>query len=300
MNKEELYKKIVSDLGNKIHFLEDKPEETAETTVKALWHTAAGNPVSAERSLKLPLPDLTDEQISTLSKLIETRLNNTPLAHITNRQSFLDMEMLADSRALIPRKETEILGRKALEIARGISAIKNEVRIIDTCCGSGNLGLAVACNIKNCVVYSSDLSQEATELTRDNISFLKLSDRVHVAQGDLLGAFDNELFYGNIDLIICNPPYIQSSRVDKMDSEISANEPVLAFDGGMLGIKIIQKLISEAPKYLTAGGWLAFEIGAGQGDFITKLCERSQSYMNIQTVSDKAGVIRVIFARRSE
>jgi len=63
------------------------------------------------------------------------------------------------------------------------------------------------------------------------------------------------------DLIICNPPYILSSNVQKMDSEIASNEPALAFDGGMLGIKIIQKLISDAPKFLTNEGWLIFEVG---------------------------------------
>jgi release factor glutamine methyltransferase len=84
-----------------------------------------------------------------------------------------------------------------------------------------------------------------------------------------------------------------------MDTEISSNEPVLAFDGGMLGIKIIQKLISEAPKFLRDNGWLVFEVGAGQGDFIIKLCEKSQSYRNIQSVTDHAGSIRVIVVQKT-
>ena len=81
----------------------------------------------------------------------------------------------------------------------------------------------------------------------------------------LLSAFETDEFYEKIDLIVCNPPYILSSKVQKMDAEIASNEPVLAFDGGMLGIKIIQKLISEAPKFLIRNGWLAFEVGARTG-----------------------------------
>jgi release factor glutamine methyltransferase len=299
MNKTKLFEKISDDLKGKIHFLEDKPEETVETTLKALWLTAAGFPVSAEGSLELSIPDLTEDQVRDLYQLIDLRLNNTPLAHITKRQSFMSIELLSDKRALIPRKETEILGKKALELANLLSGSRGKIKIIDVCCGSGNLGLAVAHFNPDCIVYATDLSLEAVGLTQDNISFLKLNDRVHVKQGDLLDAFKTNDFYGNIDLIICNPPYILSSKVQKMDTEISSNEPVLAFDGGMLGIKIIQKLISEAPKFLTKEGWLVFEVGAGQGDFILKLCEKSQSYKDIQSVSDHAGNIRVIVAQKS-
>ncbi len=299
MNKAELFNKISDDLKDKIHFLDDKPEETVETTLKALWLTAAGLPVSAERSLKISIPDLTEEQVSILYKLIDQRLNNTPLAHITKRQSFMGIELLSDKRALIPRKETEILGKKALELANKLSAARGKIKIIDVCCGSGNLGLAVASFNQDCTVYATDLSQEAVDLTQDNISFLNLENRMYVKQGDLLGAFETDEFYGKIDLIICNPPYILSSKVLKMDTEISSNEPVLAFDGGMLGIKIIQKLISEAPKFLKSEGWLVFEVGAGQGEFIIKLCEKTMSYKDIQPVTDTAGHIRVIAARKT-
>jgi release factor glutamine methyltransferase len=299
MNKTELFNKISNDLKDKIHFLEDKPEETVETTLRALWLTASGLPVSAENSVNVSIPELTDQQVNLLYQLIDLRLNNTPLAHITNRQSFMGIELLSDKRALIPRKETEILGRKALEIANRLSGSRGKINIIDACCGSGNLGLAVACFNPDCIVYATDLSQEAVDLTMDNITFLHLNQRVHAKQGDVLSAFGTDDFYGKIDLIICNPPYILSSKVQRMDTEISSNEPVLAFDGGMLGIKIIQKLISEAPKLLSIEGWLTFEVGVGQGDFIIKLCEKSQSYKNIQSVSDHAGNIRVVVAQKS-
>jgi len=299
MNKTELFNKICKDLKDKIHILEDKPEETVETTLKALWLTAAGMPVSAEGTHKLSIPDLTEDQTGILYELIDLRLKNTPLAHITKRQSFMGIELLSDKRALIPRKETEILGKKALELANTLSSTRGKINIIDVCCGSGNLGLAVAHFNPDCIVYETDLSQEAVDLTEDNIRFLNLDHRVIVKQGDLLSAFETDDFYKKIDLIICNPPYILSSKVQKMDTEISSNEPVLAFDGGMLGIRIIQKLITEAPKFLTGEGWLVFEVGAGQGDFIIKLCEKSQSYKDIHSVSDHAGNIRVIVAHKS-
>jgi release factor glutamine methyltransferase len=300
MNKSELFESLSNDLRPKLNLLEDKPEETVETTLKALWFTAAGIPVSAQGTMNLTIPDLTDKQINDLNKLIELRLNNIPLAHITRRQDFMGIELQTDKRALIPRKETEILGKKALELSNRLAESFGKIKIIDVCCGSGNLGIAVAHYNPDCTVYSTDISQEAVDLALDNVKLLNLVNRVHVRQGDLLSAFATDEFYGNINLIICNPPYILSSKLPKMNSEIISNEPVLAFDGGMLGIKIIQKLISEAPKFLTEEGWLVFEVGAGQGDFIAQLCVRSNLYGLIETVADDSGIPRVIVAQKAK
>jgi release factor glutamine methyltransferase len=299
MEKSALYDSISAYLKDRLHLLGDKPEETLETTLKALWLTAAGIRVSAESALRLSIPDLTEKQTETLNQLIELRLTNTPLAHITKRQSFMGIELISDKRALIPRKETEMLGKKALETSRKIVGSKGKIKVIDVCCGSGNLGIAIAYYNPDCEVYATDISVDALELTLENINLLKLNDRIQVKQGDLLAAFETEEFYRKTDLIVCNPPYILSSKVQKMDSEIASNEPVLAFDGGMLGIKIIQKLISEAPRFLTNEGWLLFEVGAGQGNFIAQLCERTNLYQKIDLVSDDSGNIRVIIVQNN-
>ncbi len=299
MEKSKLYDSFSSYLKDRLHLLGDKPEETLETTLKALWLTAAGIPVSAEGALKLPIPDLTDKQAEILRRLIEIRLGNTPLAHITKRQNFMGIELISDKRALIPRKETELLGRNALEISKRIVSSKGKIKAIDVCCGSGNLGIVLAYYNPDCEVYATDISEDAVKLTQENINHLKLNHQIQVKQGDLLSAFETEEFYQKTDLIVCNPPYILSSKVQKMDSEIASNEPVLAFDGGMLGIKIIQKLISEAPRFLTNEGWLLFEVGAGQGNFIAQLCERTNLYQKIDLVSDDSGNIRVIIVQKS-
>jgi release factor glutamine methyltransferase len=299
MNTQVLFNKIKSDLELKLRFLSDKPEETVDSTLSACWFVASGLPRSAEEAIKQPLPELNEKQIFILHQLIDQRLNNTPLAHITGRQSFMGIELLSDKRALIPRKETEILGKKALELSFQIAKQKQIVRVMDVCCGAGNLGLALASFNHNTIVNSTDLSEEAVELTGDNITFLQLQGRVEVKQGDLFSAFENNEFYEKTDLIICNPPYISSAKVTKMNQEISAHEPVLAFDGGMFGTKIIQKLIVEAPKFLAENGWVIFEVGVGQGEFIMRLCESSNKYNKIESVSDDMGNIRVILAQKN-
>lgn len=291
---EMLYAKFRFHLESKLSFLEDKPEETIDSTLKALWHKAAGFSTSAENASVQPLPDLSDHHQVQLQKLIEHRLNNVPLAYITGKQCFMGIELLCDNRALIPRKETEILGKAALELCHEIAQKKPVINVFDVCCGSGNLGLALASLHSKVNVHLSDLSQDAVSLTIDNITFLNLNHRVKASQSDLFSNFESEEYFENVDLVVCNPPYISTSKVSKMHSEISENEPLLAFDGGMIGLKIIQKLIQEAPKFLTEHGWVIFEVGVGQGEFIIQLCEKTRRYTKIKSYTDDAGNIRVI------
>ena len=211
----------------------------------------------------------------------------------------MGFELMSDRRAMIPRKETELLGNKAHELSVSIADTKDTIKVFDVCCGSGNLGIVVAKLNSKCIIYSTDISKEATELAMENVNNLELQKRITVRQGDLFSAYESFEFYDNIDLIICNPPYIQSSKVSKMDREITSNEPSLAFDGGMLGIKIIRNLISEAPKFLSKDGWLCFEVGLGQGPFILQMCQRNGFYKNIGSISDNLGNIRVLYAQKT-
>jgi release factor glutamine methyltransferase len=158
--------------------------------------------------------------------------------------------------------------------------------------------LAIANYNPASIVFATDLSKEAVELTIDNISFLNLSQQVCALQGNLFEAFEKKEHYGNTDIVICNPPYISSAKVLKMNTEISDYEPALAFDGGMFGTKVIQRLITEAPKFLTNNGWLLFEVGLGQGEFMMELCKRTDCYHTVKPVSDTQGNIRVIVAQK--
>lgn len=300
MNTSILYSEIKTQFGKKFNFLKDKPEETVDSTLKACWQCASGNPMSAEEAIKHPLPALNDKQLKQLYSLLEKRLKNVPLAHIVGRQNFLGIEFLSDKRALIPRKETEILGKKAVELSFELAKNRDSLRVMDICCGSGNLGLSVAHLNPKVQLFASDLSEEAVELAKDNTNVLQLGPRSVILAGDLFSAFDNNEYWESVDLVICNPPYISSAKVTKMDEEISGHEPVLAFDGGMFGFKIIQNVIDKAPTYLRKGGWLIFEVGSGQGEFIMKMCERTEKYEDVTPITDEIGNIRVIAARKNQ
>jgi release factor glutamine methyltransferase len=276
--------------------LPDKPEETPESTLRALWYTAAGEARSAEAARLGDLPPLDTAALATLDALIDRRLGGVPLAHLTGRQRFMDLEMLAAAGALVPRKETELLGEAAIELAH--EADRGEATVVDVCTGCGNIALAVARHVPDARVFGADLSEEAIALARRNAAWLGLEQRVDFRAGDLLAPFDDAEFVGRVDLLTCNPPYISSAKVGQMAAETAAHEPRLAFDGGPLGVTILMRLLQEAPRFLRAGGWLAFEVGLGQGPALVRRLKAAGAWSEVREKADDKGAVRVILARR--
>ena len=277
--------------------LPDKPEETPEGLLCALWHTACGAPVSVERAAPTELPLLDGAAYERLMALLERRKAGVPLAHLTERQSFLGLELVAGPAALIPRKETEILGRAALGKIGCMAKKRGELRVVDVCTGSGNLATAYAYYEPLARVYASDLSAEAVTLARRNVEHLKLAERVAVRLGDLLEPFESPEFVGRCDFLSCNPPYISAAKVKEMHPEISRHEPEAAFNGGVYGVSILMKLVRQAPRFLRPGGWLGFEVGHGQGQGLARQLERNGAFEAVEIYADAAGEIRAILAK---
>ncbi len=277
--------------------LPDKPEETPAATLAALWHLAAGTRLSAAAAQGASLPSLDAAGRARLTELIEQRLSGIPLAHITGRQTFMGLELLSEPGALIPRRETEILGRALWDKSDELAASTPSLLAVDVCTGSGNLAVALASRHPAARVFAADLSPEACELARRNVQHLNLQDRVQVRVGDLLAPFDSPEFHGRVDLLSCNPPYISTARMAGMPTEIVGHEPALAFDGGALGVRIIQRLISEAPRYVKSGGWLLFEVGLGQGPAVQNRVSKTGKFDVVDTRTDENGEIRVVVAR---
>jgi release factor glutamine methyltransferase len=277
--------------------LPDKPEETAEGVLRALWLTAAGMPVSVERAAGMALPPLDDAAAQRLRGLLERKRAGEPLAHLTGRQTFLGLELLAGPSALIPRKETEILGRALLAKLKALAQQRGDVLVVDLCTGSGNLALACARYEPAARVYGADLSAEAVALARLNAEHCGLAARVRFFAGDLFAPFDNTDFLGRCDLVSCNPPYVSAAKVPAMHPEISDFEPELAFNGGPYGISLLTRLLREAPRFLKPGSWFGFEVGCGQGRAIMRQLSRNPAFSDLEPHTDAAGGIRAILAR---
>jgi release factor glutamine methyltransferase len=285
-------------LDARLKTLPDKPEETARATLAALWHLAAGTALSVQAAQERVLPMLDSAGESRLQQFIARRLSGEPLAYITGRQRFLGLEMLADRAALIPRQETELLAGTAIAAGRALLPLRPKPLVMDVCTGSGNVALALAVALPSATVCAADLSAEAVDLARRNAVLLGLADRVDFKVGDLLAPFGDAAFAGRVDLLTCNPPYISTSRLQTMPGEIAAHEPAMAFDGGPLGIRILQRLIREAPAVLADGGCLVFEVGRGQGPAVVKRLEQSGAYEGVRGELDDHGEMRTLLAYR--
>lgn len=296
-----IYDRLLQDLTQRLITLPDKPAETPETTLRALWFAAAGQPRSAVASAgteALPLLEPDGGASQVLRELVARRLAGEPLAHITGRQHFMGMEMLSGPDALIPRAETELLAGCAVQLLHRMESSAGAV-VIDVCAGSGNLALAIAKHVPGARVYAADIGGDAIALAQRNAVHLGLAQRIAFSVGDLLAPFDGPGLHGNVDLIVCNPPYISSAKVATMPVEISRHEPAAAFDGGALGVSILMRLVDAAPRFLRNGGHLAFEVGAGQGPAMARRLRSRPEYTDVQLLEDAGGVVRVLAVQRT-
>lgn len=293
---EALYNSLLARLVDGLVVLPDKPDETPERALRSLWHAAAGRPSAMPAEHPTPLAWLHPPQQDLLAMLVERRLAGEPLAYLTGRQAFLGLDMLSGPAALIPRAETEQLAQAAIELA---AAMPGAPCVVDVCAGSGNLAYAIAHYVPQARVLAADLSPEALQLAERNGHHLGLADRVELLCGDLLAPAEAAGLRGQVDLITSAPPYIQTAKVPAMAHEIAAYEPRMAFDGGPLGVAILLRLVEESPPLLRAGGWLAMEVGLGQGPAMARRLQRGPAFDRVRELADAGGATRVLLARRS-
>lgn len=277
--------------------LPDKPEETPERALRALWHTALGRPTSPERVCPRTLPALDEGALGRLRALLDRRKQGTPLAHLTERQSFLGLEFLAGPQALIPRKETEILGSAAIAKLDQLARERGQLTVLDVCTGSGNLALAFAWHVPSARVHASDVCPQAVALARRNCEHLDLAGRVEVRLGNLLEPFEDPAFLARCDFLASNPPYISASKVKALHPEIARHEPEAAFNGGVYGVSILRRLITHAPRFLKPQSWLGLEVGRGQGEGVVRQLRAEGAYTLVEPHRDARGEVRAVLAR---
>lgn len=222
---------------------------------------------------------------------------NVAEAYEKGRTLFMGIELLVAPGALVPRPETELLGRTAIEALHQLNL--PTARVIDMCCGAGNLGCAIALGRPGAQVWASDLTDACVAIARRNVAHHGITERMSVLQGDLFGAFSGLQLEHSIDLIVCNPPYISETRLKGDRAPLLELEPREAFAAGPYGLSIHMRVAKDAPGYLRPGGMLLFEIGPGQERQVTTLLERSKGYEGIRVVANEDGEGRVIVSVRS-
>lgn len=226
---------------------------------------------------------LGDHELEPLRNLVRRRAAGEPLQHLLGTAEFHGRTFTCDSRALIPRPETEQLCE--LVLAQGPAT-----RILDIGTGSGVIALTLAAAWPDATVTAVDISPHALALAQENATRLGLTDRVRWVESDLLEKFSptTETF----DLIVANLPYIPSGEIPQLARELRY-DPLNALDGGPLGFEIYERFIAQATKYLH--GRLALEIGHDQSSTLMALLT-AHHFHSIQTQTDYQGHGRFLFA----
>ena len=228
--------------------------------------------------------DLTESENEAFQELIHRRCNREPLQYLLGDTVFLGNLYRVGSGVLIPRPETEMIAQEGIRWLR--MRLPDNLLVLDLCCGSGCLGIAVKREVPEAAVTLTDLCEDALAIAKENAVRLKAD--CEILQGDLFTPVSGRKF----DLIISNPPYIPSSECDHLQEEVQW-EPRTALDGGADGLDFYRRIAEEAPKHLRSPGYLVLEIGYGEAESVEAML-RAGGAMKVHTEKDFSGIPRMV------
>lgn len=229
---------------------------------------------------------ITQDQRKQIESAINKRVKGEPITKIFGRTQFYGYDFKVTKDVLSPRMETEILVENALKYA------KEKMNILDMCTGSGIIAISMAKNI-NANFTAVDISEKALAVAQENAN--KNNVKITFKLSNL---FENLKKVKKFDIIISNPPYIQTQDIEKLDIEVKDYDPKIALDGGEDGLEFYKKIIQQSPAYLTKGGYLMFELGIGQKQDVENLLK--QDFEQIKVIKDYNKINRVIIAKLKE
>ena len=218
---------------------------------------------------------------------IERRSEHYPLQYLLGYAHFMDYTFVVDEHVLIPRNDTEVLVENADIVLTDMEKQQDKIEVLDLCCGSGCIGISLKLYHKQIELSLLDISEDALAVTRRNLDQYGLDATVQ--QGNLL-----ENITDKYDMIVSNPPYIESHVIGTLMPEVREYEPMLALDGGEDGLMFYRCIVQQAVSHLREHGWLFFEIGYNQGDIVAALM-KEHGFSEVQVVKDYAGLDRVVY-----
>lgn len=258
--------------------------ELGENEHEADWIIAYVTKMSQEDFIKNPR-EVSDEEMSRIEEILKRRLSGEPLQYILGETEFMGMPFKVNEFTLIPRQDTETL------VETVVNKIKDKaVRVLDIGTGSGCVGISIAKLCKNAQVTLLDYSDAILEVAKENAEMNGVE--VNIERCDIL----EEIPDGKYDVIVSNPPYIETDTIFSLDNIVSSYEPVEALDGGFDGLMFYQRIAEIAPDIMEDNSFVAFEIGYNQGESVSEILDESD-FSAIKVIKDLCGNDRVVVGR---
>ncbi len=236
-----------------------------------------------------------EDIINKYFEMIRKRNTGYPLQYMLNSQEFMGLELYVEEGVLVPRADTEILVEKIINLtSREKFKDKKLIKILDIGTGSGAIAISLAHYIKNSQVFAVDISDIAIKVANINKEKLSL-ENLKMVKADL---FDNlvSLNERDFDIIVSNPPYIESEEIDKLQIEVADYEPRLALDGGATGLIYYEKIKEIVCEFISENGILSVEIGYNQAESVSRLFKEIANIKRVETDKDLYGKDRVVTA----
>ena len=229
-----------------------------------------------------------EQNLEYFKKLVQERATRKPIAYLLNKKYFWNSEFYVNKNTLIPRPDTEIILEQILKFTKN----KNYLNILDIGVGSGCILLSVLNERKNFYGTGIDISRNSLDICKMNAKKLLLERRVKFFKSDV-----DKFAIGKYDLIVSNPPYIKTSDLKYLESDVIKFEPKLALDGGLDGLSVIRKVIKKSSELLKKNGKFILEIDFDQKNKVIKLLKNKGFFIN-STVKDLANNDRCIISTK--
>lgn len=209
-----------------------------------------------------------------------------PVQYITNKQEFMGLNFYVDEDVLIPQPDTEILVEEVVNEYKDKNCL-----IMDLCTGSGAIGISLAKYIENSRIVATDISERAIQISKLNAEKNSVWKKMKFIESNMFENIDQAEF----DAIVSNPPYIETDEIENLSAQVK-NEPYMALDGGIDGLKFYRIIVKEAWKHIKNNGKLFLEIGYNQREAVENLLKESGKYFDIFSKKDLGNNDRIVVA----
>jgi release factor glutamine methyltransferase len=230
---------------------------------------------------------------ATLRELTARRVRREPMAYILGEREFWGLPFKVSPAVLVPRPDSETVIETVLDLLPDRS---RKLRILDLGLGSGCLLLTLLREYPQATGVGIDASEAALAVAQANAEALGVAPRARLATGDWRQAGWTDRLEGPFDLLVSNPPYIESVAVEGLMPEVARHEPRLALDGGADGLAAYRIIAAALPALVVPGGWAIVEVGEGQAPEIASLFA-AEGLVPRPSRKDLGGIERVVPAQ---